>query len=76
MPCLSFPPDFLSGNATAAHQLEGQNQNNDWRTGRYREDFDRATQARAKKSVADIYARIICENGIAGDLMERYGRAN
>lgn len=27
---LRFPPDFLWGTATAAHQVEGQNFNNDW----------------------------------------------
>jgi beta-glucosidase len=27
---LSFPPNFLWGAATAAHQVEGQNFNNDW----------------------------------------------
>lgn len=26
----SFPPDFFWGSATAAHQVEGQNFNNDW----------------------------------------------
>lgn len=30
MACLSFPQDFLWGTATAAHQVEGQNVNNDW----------------------------------------------
>ncbi len=25
-----FPPDFLWGTATAAHQVEGNNMNNDW----------------------------------------------
>ncbi|MSP14331.1 MAG: glycosyl hydrolase family protein, partial [Chloroflexi bacterium] len=27
---LKFPPDFLWGTATAAHQVEGWNTNNDW----------------------------------------------
>jgi beta-glucosidase len=27
---VSFPPDFLWGAATAAHQVEGHNDNNDW----------------------------------------------
>jgi beta-glucosidase len=27
---LHFPPDFLWGTATAAHQVEGNNHNNDW----------------------------------------------
>jgi beta-glucosidase len=27
---LYFPPDFLWGTATSAHQVEGDNQNNDW----------------------------------------------
>jgi beta-glucosidase len=27
---LHFPPDFLWGTATSAHQVEGDNQNNDW----------------------------------------------
>jgi beta-glucosidase len=27
---LNFPPDFLWGTATAAHQVEGGNRNNDW----------------------------------------------
>src|SRR3990167_10806912 len=54
---LKFPPDFLWGAATSAHQVEGGNNNNDWarlRKGlpvagitsdhyhRYREDFDLA----------------------------------
>ena len=30
MSLLSFPPNFLWGTATAAHQVEGQNFNNDW----------------------------------------------
>lgn len=30
MPFLSFPRDFLWGTATSAHQVEGQNFNNDW----------------------------------------------
>jgi len=27
---MTFPPGFLWGSATAAHQVEGQNFNNDW----------------------------------------------
>jgi beta-glucosidase len=27
---IEFPPDFVWGSATAAHQVEGNNQNNDW----------------------------------------------
>jgi len=27
---LKFPPGFLWGGATAAHQVEGNNRNNDW----------------------------------------------
>ncbi len=30
MSFLAFPPNFLWGTATAAHQVEGQNFNNDW----------------------------------------------
>lgn len=29
-PALEFPPDFLWGAATAAHQVEGRNTNSDW----------------------------------------------
>jgi beta-glucosidase len=63
-----FPRGFLWGTATAAHQVEGNNTNNnwwaweaqpgkitngdksglacDWWSGRWREDFDRAAEAR------------------------------
>ncbi|MDX9831624.1 MAG: family 1 glycosylhydrolase, partial [Anaerolineae bacterium] len=27
---LTFPPDFLWGTATSAHQVEGDNTGNDW----------------------------------------------
>jgi beta-glucosidase len=46
----------------------------DARFGLYQLDVE--SQARTKRPVADIYARIIRENGIADDLIEKYGRTD
>ncbi len=86
-----FPPGFVWGAATAAHQVEGQNFNSDWweweqtpghikngdtsrvacdwwpRFGLYNLDVE--TQTRTPRPVAQTYACIIRENGIADDLM-------
>ena len=41
---LSFPKDFILGTATAAHQVEGNNTNNNW--SRWEESFDKKGRPR------------------------------
>jgi hypothetical protein len=46
-----FPPGFLFGSSTAAHQVEGGNANNDWRDGST--PRDRPQQVRCRSDAAD-----------------------
>ncbi|MGB8648423.1 MAG: glycoside hydrolase family 1 protein [Anaerolineae bacterium] len=64
MSLIAFPPDFLWGAATAAHQVEGQNFNNDWW------DWEQ-TPGHIKKG----YTSAIANNWYAGRYVEDFERA-